>query len=130
MKFLSYPEWRAIEVERLTALNDEIECKSCEGEGEKDCHCSCGHTHEVECEECDGAGSLAFKKLSPKKADELYVGIEHYEKVVLDEAKDLAEWMVRDVFEVLVDSGFQPWMRPRKGYKQIFLIPYDQRYRA
>lgn len=130
MIFISYSEWRAIEVERLTALSERVECKSCEGKGEKDCHCSCGHTHEAECQECDGAGSLIFKDLSTSLANKLYVGIEHYEKAVLEDAQQLAGWVAKNVFEVLVESGFQPWMSKWKSSGQIYLLPPESRRAA
>jgi hypothetical protein len=132
VNFLSYEDWKAAELVKLNESTEEIECRSCEGEGEKEEECDLGHWHETECEDCDGAGSFVFKDL-PRGSGlrEEYVGIERYEELVLKDARQLAAWTVRDVFEVLVDAGFQPWMRPRKSYeKQIFLIPYDQRYRA
>jgi hypothetical protein len=127
VKFLSYQEWRALEVARLTAANESVDCKSCDGDGEKECECTCGHCHIAECEECDGVGSLIFKDLSPATANELYVGIKHYEKVVLQDAKQLAAYMVRDVFELLVEAGFQPWMRKWKHEKHIHLIAPEAR---
>lgn len=33
-------------------------CDRCEGTGEVDCTCECGHDHEAPCEDCDGKGKM------------------------------------------------------------------------
>lgn len=37
---------------------NEVECSECNGSGEVDCECFCGHEHGAECEKCKGVGSL------------------------------------------------------------------------
>ena len=32
------------------------ECSQCNGTGEVDCECRCGHEHEAECKTCHGSG--------------------------------------------------------------------------
>lgn len=38
-----------------------VECDDCDGQGETDCTCSCGHDHEAECDTCGGDGYVACK---------------------------------------------------------------------
>lgn len=130
MKFISYQEWRGNEEARLLALNEEVRCEGCSGEGEMECECTCGHNHETECEDCNGLGTYRFSDLSRPQYSHLrdkHLSLEIYEKVVLEEAKQLASYVARDVFEVLVESGFHPWMTKWKHDKSIRLLSPESR---
>jgi hypothetical protein len=127
MKFISYADWRKSELERLLASNEEIDCPQCNGSGEKDCSCTCGHEHEAECTECEGTGNAIFSDLPRTVQDRWFLGIEKYEAIVLREASQLACYVSRDVVEILVEGGFQPWMRIWKDDPKIFLLPPELR---
>lgn len=45
---------------------NEVECSECNGSGEVDCKCFCGHEHETECDKCKGAGSFKSEVPSGK----------------------------------------------------------------
>jgi hypothetical protein len=36
----------------------EVECLDCDGVGQEDCECDCGHSHERDCTNCNGEGTL------------------------------------------------------------------------
>lgn len=109
MLFLSYVKWRQKELESLAAKEGPISCPVCHGEGSVECRCSCcDDAHARTCPECLGDGAALYKYLSDKAIGKL-VSRARYDALVLEEAQQLAEWVRRDVWEILVDSGFRPW---------------------
>lgn len=109
MRFVTIQEWRDIEGARLVKAKTRIKCLHCGGEKlhEGRCDC-CDHVCEHECDECDENGDVLFADLSPWDRDR-YLTVQKYEEAVLTDASLLAAWIVRDLTEVLVDSGFTPW---------------------
>lgn len=45
-----------------TACKDgRVKCDECDGTGDIDCECDCGHEHEADCRACDGDGEVDCK---------------------------------------------------------------------
>lgn len=56
---------------------NEVEYSECNGSGEVDCECFCGHEHETECDKCKGAGSFKSEFPSgktPNPAERVSIG--------------------------------------------------------
>ena len=41
-----------------SCTNGRVPCTECDGSGEVECECPCGHEHERGCSDCDGAGHV------------------------------------------------------------------------
>lgn len=98
-----------METKRLIKGGARVPCPSCNGEKEHEGRCDCcNHSCTEVCDDCDDDGKVLFADLKPWDRDK-YLTRQKYEEAILADAKLLAEWIVRDRNEVLVESGFTPW---------------------
>jgi hypothetical protein len=130
VRFLTYQEWKPLKAQRMIRGKTLVVCPECDGEGsgDRDCECSCGHTHtrQGSCDTCED-GEVLFSELTDPQQDKV-LSVAMYEKDVIEDAEALASWLTRDLYAVLVDSGFQPWMDARKYERRLHLLPH--RYAA
>ena len=38
---------------------EKVDCRECDGSGQVECECVCGHEHEKECRSCEGEGKVS-----------------------------------------------------------------------
>jgi hypothetical protein len=109
VRFINLGEWREIESKRLIKARARVPCPTCNGakEHEGQCDC-CKHTCSDVCDDCDDDGTVLFETLDHWKRDD-YLTQEKYEEAIVADATLLSQWVVRDLGEVLVESGFTPW---------------------
>ena len=105
--FLSYPDWKAQQLEaRAESL---VNCPECQGEGVIDTECDCcGEEKEGECDRCDAQGRVYFSDLTPAELNET-LSVYAYQRAVLADAKDLAEWEGIEIHEALRKHGLAPY---------------------
>lgn len=110
-RFLTLKQWRELEAKHLLETEGRVKCLRCGGEKmiEKECEC-CGHLTERDCDDCDENGEVLFAELPPFD-QERYLSVERYEHAVLADAAALANWIGRDLTEILVEEGFTPVQR-------------------
>src|SRR5688572_444907 len=98
-----------METRRLIKASARVNCLHCDGEKEHEGRCDCcNHRCSHVCNECDDDGTVLFAKLSHWDRDRVLTH-EKYAEAILADANLLAQWLSRDLSEVLVESGFTPW---------------------
>lgn len=56
---ISFEEW----INRVNPGKvDEVDCPDCDGAGEQECQCACGHEHTKPCDNCNETGKVSSLK--------------------------------------------------------------------
>jgi RecJ-like exonuclease len=106
-----FQEWRdrldaqrAAELRAAAAAGEEVECPSCDGEGEVECG-ECGGSKA--CTRCDGDGVLPARQVTWTPASAASAcAVAEYRKAVEEDARAWAAWLGCDVTEDLARAGF------------------------
>lgn len=107
--FIGYKQWQEVAIRAAEKTNPLVTCPSCNGGGYTECDC-CGA--ERDCDVCESSGEVWFADVPNIDRAKCFT-LSAYKDNLLEDVKALAAWLTLDMFVLLVELGYHPYVDTR-----------------